>query len=230
MPTVLVTGASRGLGLELARQYAAAGYRVIAACRRPDAAGDLAALGRRVEVHRLDVRDAVQINALAKELAGTPLDLLISNAGVYGPRGLALGALDYDAWEEVLRVNLLGAIRVTEALIENVAAGRDGRGGTLAFLSSRMGSIGANAAGGEYAYRTSKAALNAAVKCLAIDLAPRGIVAVALHPGWVRTDMGGPDAELDVPESVAGLRRVIDGLEAADSGRFLNYDGSEIPW
>jgi len=227
MPTVIITGASRGLGLEFARQYAGEGWRVVAACRRPDQADDLAGIGRGVEVRKLDVRDLVQINALAKGMGGEPVDLLINNAGIYGPRDVALGAIDYEAWEEVLRVNVLGPLRVAESLLENVAASEHKK---MAFLSSRMGSMGENRSGGSYIYRSSKAALNAVVKSLAIDLAPRGIACLALHPGWARTDMGGPEAEVTAHDGVAGLRQVIAAAGPERSGRFVNYDGAAIAW
>jgi len=214
VPTVLITGAGRGLGKELARQYAADGWKVIGTERREQAK------------YGLDVRNRKQIKLLAENLKGEPIDLLFCNAGIYGPRGMSLGRLDYEGWEEVLRVNLLGPAALIEALADNVAA--SGRR-TIAVMSSRLGSI-AEAGGSGLVYATSKAALNALAKGLSVALADRGIIVVALSPGWVRTDMGGEKAPLSPETSVQGLRRVIGDLKREDSGRFLSHDGTEIPW
>lgn len=237
MPTVLITGANRGLGLELARQYAADGWRVLACSRHPDAEA-LVALARErpaTSCHALDVTDAASVAALAAALRGTPVDLLLNVAGVMhrrveaagGASLPAFGGLDYEDWSRVLAVNVLGQARVAEALLENVAASDQKK---IVTLSSELGSVGGNERGGLYAYRSSKAAVNAVMKSMAIDLAPRGIIAVPMHPGWVRTDMGGPKAPLSATESAAGMRRVIAGLTIADSGRFLQWDGRELPW
>ena len=209
MPAALITGASRGLGKELARQYAADGWEVIA-LQRP----------------ALDVTDFPQVSKFASDLKGRPIDLVFCNAGVIGKRGMAPGSFDFASWEEVLRVNLLGAAAVAEALIDNVAASERR---TIAMMSSRLGSI-AESSGMTLPYATSKAALNMLVKGLAATLAARRIIVVALSPGWVRTDMGGAGAPLSPESSVQGLRKVIAGLTQSDSGRFLSHDGSEIPW
>ena len=225
MPTVLIVGASRGIGLELARQYAADGWRVYATCRdagNPGALGEVSGLS----LFSLDVRQAEDIAALRRDLGGTPIDVMIHNAGVFGPRNAGFGSLDTDAWQEVLRVNAIAPLKLAEALIDNVLAG-DRK--VMAFLSSRMGSI-SETSGGEYIYRTSKAALNAGVRSLAVDMGSRGLIAVMFHPGWVQTEMGGPGATVPPPQSVAGLRQVIAGLKPKDNGRFWNYDGEEIPW
>jgi NAD(P)-dependent dehydrogenase (short-subunit alcohol dehydrogenase family) len=214
MPTILITGASRGLGQELARQYAADRWRVIGTERSPKAE------------YRLDVTDAAQIGALAAKLNGTPLDVLFCNAGIIGKRGMALGSFDYAAWQDVLNVNVLGVAAVIEALVENVAASERK---VIAVMSSRLGSI-SESSGMTLPYATSKAALNLLAKGLAATLAPRGIIVVALSPGWVRTDMGGAGAPLSPTASVGGLRKVIAGLKPADSGRFFSHDGSTIPW
>lgn len=237
MPTVLITGANRGLGLELTRQYAAEGWQVVACTRHPDAAGlgDAALRRAGVTVKELDVTDATAIGALARSLDGLPVDVLLNVAGVMGRRGFGadgssipqIGALDYDDWLDVLAVNVLAPARMAEAFVEHVAASEQKK---IITLSSILGSIGANQRGGLYAYRSSKAAVNAVVKSLAIDLAPRGIIAMAMHPGWVRTDMGGPEAPLDAVTSASGMRRVIAELTSQDSGRFLQYDGEELPW
>jgi NAD(P)-dependent dehydrogenase (short-subunit alcohol dehydrogenase family) len=219
--TILITGAGRGLGFELARQYAADGWRVIGTVRSRDAT-----LPAGVERQIADVTHIDHIKALGKKLRGVPLDVLFCNAGISGKRGMALGSFDYASWEEVLRVNLLGAAAVTEALVENVAASERK---VIAMMSSRLGSI-TEGSGMTLPYATSKAALNMLVKGLAATLAPKAVTVVALSPGWVRTDMGGAGAPLAPEASVAGLRRVIAGLRAADSGKFLSYDGTPIPW
>jgi NAD(P)-dependent dehydrogenase (short-subunit alcohol dehydrogenase family) len=231
MPTVLVTGANRGLGLEFARQYAAEGWKVIAACRDPGAAVDLQKLadgsGGSVRVFAINVADGASVKAAASALADEPIDVLLNNAGVGNPPGKTLGALDYPGWLRVLDVNVLGPARVVEALLPNVA-----RGGRklVVTITSRMGSIADNSSGGSYPYRSSKAAVNMVVKSLSLDLAPRGITCVLLHPGWVRTDMGGSGGKLSPAESIAAMRKLIARLGPEDSGKFYNYDGAVIPW
>jgi NAD(P)-dependent dehydrogenase (short-subunit alcohol dehydrogenase family) len=209
MPTALITGAGRGLGKELARQYETEGWRVIGTTRR-----------------EFDVTDFAQIRRFSAGLKGAPIDLLFCNAGISGKRGTSIGSFDYDSWQEVLRVNVLGAAAVAEAFVDNVAASEGKR---IAFMSSRLGSI-AETSGHTLPYASSKAALNMVVKAFSVLLAPRGIVVLALHPGWVRTDMGGAGAPLEPGESVRGLRKVIEGATSADSGRFLSHDGAAIPW
>ena len=221
MSTILVSGAGRGLGLELARQYAADGWRVIGTVRDTKAK-----LPSGVEPQVADVTERKQIAALAKALKDTAFDVLFCNAGIIGKRGMALGSFDYASWEEVLRVNVLGAAALAEALVDNVAASKLK---VIAMMSSRLGSI-TEASGITVPYATSKAALNMLVKGLAANLQTKGVVVVALSPGWVRTDMGGAGAPLAPETSVAGLRQVIAGLKPADSGKFLSYDGTPIPW
>jgi NAD(P)-dependent dehydrogenase (short-subunit alcohol dehydrogenase family) len=226
MPVVVITGASRGLGLEFARQYAADGWRVHACCRTPAAADALAALAGDVSIHALDVTDGKAIAALARDLAGEAVDILINNAGVLG-RQQSLGQIDYLRWEEMMRTNTLAPVAVTEALLP--ALGRAGAA-KVALITSRMGSIADNTSGGFYAYRASKAALNAVGRSLALDLADKGITVLLLHPGWVRTDMGGPEGLIDAPQSVAGLRHLITAAKPGDSGSFTAYDGRALPW
>jgi len=221
MSTILITGAGRGLGHELARQYAEDGWRVIGTVR--DAKAKLPA---EVERQVADVTDPKQVAALGKSLRGAPLDVLFCNAGISGKRGMALGSFDYESWDEVLRVNLLGAAAVAEALLPNILAGERK---VIAMMSSRLGSI-AEASGMTLPYATSKAALNMLVKGLAAQLASRSVIVVALSPGWVRTDMGGASAPLAPQTSAANLRSVIAGLKQGDSGKFLSHDGSPIPW
>jgi NAD(P)-dependent dehydrogenase (short-subunit alcohol dehydrogenase family) len=209
MPTALITGAGRGLGKELARQYAADGSEVIGTMRR-----------------QLEMTDRAQISGFAKQLKGKPIDLLFCNAGIVGKRGMKPGSFDFDSWEEVLRVNLLGPAALADALLDNVAASERR---TIAMMSSRVGSI-SESTGMTLPYATSKAALNMLVKGLAAYLASRGITVVALSPGWVRTDMGGAQAPLTPEVSVRNLRKVISSLKDSDSGKFLSHDGTEIPW
>ena len=231
MSTVLVTGANRGLGLEFARQYAADGWKVYAACRDPDAAQELAQVAAQsdgaIRVLALEVTDTASVRAAAQSLAGEAIDVLINNAGVGSPKKQRLGSLDYAAWARVLDVNTLGPMRVVEAFLDSVAKGSNRK---IVTLTSAMGSIADNGSGGSYAYRSSKAAVNIVMKSLSIDLAPRGITCVVVHPGWVRTAMGGPDGKLTPTESVTALRRRIAGLRPEDTGRFFNYDGKPYPW
>ena len=226
MATVLITGASRGIGLELARAYAADGWRVHAGCRRPEAAEALSGAGGDIHLHRLDVTDAAHIAALAAALASEPLDLLINNAGVLGGEQ-AFGAVDYASWEQTWRTNVIAPYRVVEAFIPHVAA--SGRR-CMAFVSSISGSIASVGRGGGYIYQSSKTALNMVVVNLARDLAGRGITVLALHPGWVRTDMGGAAAPVSPQESIAGMRRVIAESGPERSGTLLDYRGERLPW
>jgi len=231
MLTLLITGANRGLGLEFTRQYAAAGWRVLACCRTPENADKLQALADatqgRVTLHALDVADLSAIDDLAQQLRGTPIDLIINNAGIYPDRNSGFGNIDYDAWMMALLVNTMAPMKIIEAFIPNLEAGQ---GKTVATVSSKMGSLDDNTSGGCYLYRSSKAAVNMVMKSLSLDLASRGIRAVILHPGWVQTDMGGANALINAETSVAGMRKVLDHATAEDSGHFIGYDGTEIAW
>lgn len=181
MPTVLITGANRGIGFELAKQYAAQGWRVHATCREPVEAEALKALAGDVKLHRLDVAMPQQVHDLAKSLGGEAIDLLVNNAGIAAHAKTSIGDMDYGLWEHLFRINVMGPMRVAEALAANVAAS-DRR--IMLFLSSRAGSIADNLSGGRYLYRSSKAALNMVVKSLAIDLIPKRVICAAVHPGW----------------------------------------------
>ena len=227
MPTVLITGANRGLGLEFAKQYAERGWRVLATCRDVERADVLASIKGQVDIYELDITDHDQIKNLAKQLSKESIDLLLNNAGVYGPRPSKLGGVDYESWQEVLYINTMSPLKVCESFRPHVASSNLKK---IAVLSSKMGSISDNQSGSSYVYRSSKAALNAVMKSLSVDLAGHGISVVILHPGWVRTDMGGPGGLINPSESVGGLSKVIDNLNMENSGRFYNYDGKEILW
>ena len=226
MPSVLLTGANRGLALEFARSFANDGWRVHACCRHPEKATALKALSGDIHRYRLDVTDSLQVANLARSLRGEPIDLLLNNAGLIGTPAV-FGKVDYDDWLEVFKVNTMAPLRLAERFIEHVAAGELK---LIANVSSRLGSIAHNEGGGRYIYRSTKAALNMVVKSMAIDLEPRGITVVAFHPGWVRTDMGGPEGDLSTEESVADLRQLVGRLTFEDSGKFFNHDGSLIDW
>lgn len=222
--TVLITGANRGIGLELARQYAAAGWQVIGTARNPDSADELKATG--ADVMQLDVTDANSVSRLAAELGKRPIDLLINNAGIL-PYNEKLAEVDFDDFERVLTVNVTGPVRVTHALIPNVRAGRKKQ---IVNVTSNLGSIAENASGGFYGYRESKAALNMFTRSLAAEFGPDGFICIVMHPGWVRTDMGGPNAPTGVQESVDGIRRVIAGLSRDDNGSFWTFEGKQMAW
>jgi NAD(P)-dependent dehydrogenase (short-subunit alcohol dehydrogenase family) len=234
METVLITGANRGLGLGLARVYREDGWRVIAVARRPS--DELLALeDGMLEVWQRDLTDDDALEDLADSLAGRRLDVLINNAGrMAKPAGTrpgesvqGFGWFDRELLHDVFDINLFTPMRLVELFADRIA--RSGRG-RIVNLSSTLGSIGLNDSGGLYAYRASKAGLNAITRSMAADLAGERVIAVAMHPGWVRTDMGGSKADLDIDTSVRGIKRVVDGLQPADSGRFLAWDGSELPW
>ena len=231
MPSALVTGANRGLGLEFARQYLADGWQVYATCRHPDFASELRHLAEasdyKLRIMALDVTDSASVKAAAAELDGQAIDLLLNNAGVGGARGQTIGNIDYKAWAKVLDVNTMGPMRVSEAFVDHVT--RSERK-LIVTLTSGMGSIADNTSGGAFAYRSSKAAVNMVMRSLAIDLASRGITCVVVNPGWVLTDMGGTHATTTPAESVTRLRRLIETLGPTQSGRFFNHDGREYPW
>lgn len=237
--TVLVTGANRGIGFEIARQYLARGAEVLACCRAPDKAQGLLDLRPRypsLGIFKADMGDFSSLESLAYALKDKKIDLLINNAGSYGPKGIpegksyqTFGAVDYQIWSDILRINLQAPLRMAELFVENVAASA---GKTIVMMSSELGSIAGNiSAGQSYSYRSSKAALNMVTKGLALDLAGRGITVVAMAPGWVRTDMGGRDiAALSPAESVAGQISVLASLQLKDSGSFVDYRGAKLPW
>jgi NAD(P)-dependent dehydrogenase (short-subunit alcohol dehydrogenase family) len=224
---VAITGTNRGIGLEFTRQLLERGDVVEAAAREPSE--ELLRLhdrfGDRLRLHRCEVTDGASVAAFGQAVCHGPLDLLINNAGVLG-EWESLEKMDLGDLLRTVDINAVGPLRVTRAMLPALRSAR----GKVAHLSSRMGSIGDNGSGGAYAYRMSKVALNMAARSMAIDLRPEGIRVVTLHPGWVQTAMGGPEAPTPVDESVRGLLRVIDGLSFEQSGHFLDSNGAEVPW
>jgi NAD(P)-dependent dehydrogenase (short-subunit alcohol dehydrogenase family) len=222
--TVLITGANRGIGLEYARQFAAKGYRVIGTARNPAEAGELAEVADRVEA--LDVADGDSVAALARRLDGLPIDILINNAGIFDRSDTTIDAVDFARLEQTFAVNTFGPLRVTQALMPNLRAGGLKR---IVSMSSQLGSI-ERSTGQWYAYRSSKAALNQINRTLAAELGEAGFVCVVLHPGWVRTDMGGENATHSPEHSVRALIALIEGFSAEDNGQFYDFQGASIPW
>lgn len=234
MSRILITGANRGLGLEFARQYAADGWDVIATSRNPENGGELQQLERKnnkVSLKALDVTSGKSVEALAHTLRGQAIDLLVLNSAIYTRTGNKIGEIDFEGWHEAVETNLFGAIRVAQALLENVAAGKRKQ---ITAISTGMASMQALAStigfGAAYQYRTSKAALNMAMSILAKELEPRGISVVIFDPGWVKTDMGGPNAALTPEQSIGGMRKVLAGNPMELTGKFVGYDGKARAW
>lgn len=234
MPTALITGANRGIGLELARQYAADGWQVLATCRDPAGAAELRELpAEQVELHPLDVTDHRAVDSLAERLAGRPLDLLLNNAGIIGPVPVAehidrqhFGQIDYTLWEQVLRTNTLAPVKLAEALLPNVLAGEQKK---IVTLSSTVGSITERATPA-IAYATSKTAVNKAMTLLAGQLREQGVVVALVCPGYVQTRMDFGTADVTPAVSVAGIRGLIAGFTLDDSGTFRRYNGDTVAW
>lgn len=226
MPVVLITGAARGLGLDFTKQYAAKGWRIHACARNAES---LAGIAGDIQHHALEVTDYAAVKALADKLRSEAVDVLICNAGVGGHRdsnAQDLGTFDAGLWRHIFEVNALAPLMMAEAFADHVARSAQKK---LIAITSVLGSIARNN-GGRYAYRASKTALNMEWSCLATDLGPRGVICVALHPGWVRTDMGGPTATLTIEQSVPSMVEVIDRLKPSDNGRYIQYDGAGLPW
>ena len=230
MTTILITGANRGIGLEFVRQYARESADIIACCRDPAKAKELKSIaegsGAKVRVMALDVSKSDSIAALVRDLKGTPIDILINNAGISGPRQQGADKIDPEGWLETFRVNTVGPVLIAQALHENLRKGREKK---LVAITSMMGST-ENHGGGMYAYRSSKAALNNAMHGLSREWAQEGIAVAILHPGWVRTDMGGKNAAVAPEDSVAGLRRQIANLDLKSSGQYVDYSGAALAW
>ncbi|MGB2816464.1 MAG: SDR family oxidoreductase [Burkholderiaceae bacterium] len=224
MTTVLVIGASRGIGREFVRQYAADGATVIGTARSE--AGQAAVRGEGGEPLSLDVLDSSAVAALGTRLGGRAVDIVIVNAGVYGPRVNALTAPGDDEFDQVMRTNVRAPMQLLSALAPLLTASH----GKTAVVSSKMGSVSMMSSSAGWLYRASKAAVNVAVKAASLEFGPRGVVCVAFHPGWVKTDMGGAGADIDVATSVAGMRRVLAAANESHNGKFLNYGGEQISW
>ena len=235
--TILITGANRGLGLEHTKQALAAGDTVIATARQPDEAAELNALaeqyGDQLQIEKMDAADHTSIEALAKRLGGTPVDVLVNNAGTAGSKwgenieAQSLGGMDYDVWRNILEVNVLGAFKVTAALLPNVLASKRR---IVMMMSSDLGSIQNNTMGLMHGYRTSKTALNQLTRGLSLELKDQNVTVFAMAPGWVKTDIGGDDAHWEAPDSVRRQREVLADITSADSGKFINLKGEEVAW
>lgn len=230
MFTVLITGANRGIGLALTQQYLESGWQVVATCRDPANAGELNRLKKNfsaLDLLTLDVTFPADITSMATHLNGKPIDILINNAGVYGQSSSYFGNTNTELWLEAFKANTIAPMKIMEALVDNVAASEKR---IIASMSSKMGSMDDNGSGGSYVYRSTKAALNAVMVSAAHDLKSKGITAVILHPGWVRTDMGGPNGEISSAESATRLRKILASLSPENAGDFYDIDGSIIPW
>ena len=235
MPNVLITGANRGIGLELTRQYQDDGWHVTAFVRNSsEGLDDVAAKGN-VQVIKADLTDDAALKAAVNEVEAESIDLLINNAGMMGSRKhigtdrawQPFGSFEREEWHEVFDINVFTPLALTELLIDKLRAAESP---VVAMMSSQLGSIDNNLSGGLYVYRASKTAVNAIMKSLAVNLKDDGITAVSLHPGWVQTDMGGPNAQVPVSMSASGLRGVLSKLTLKDSGRFVAFDGKDLPY
>ena len=230
MATVLITGTNRGIGYQFTEDFLLRGDRVLATCRNVESADklrQLATVHSNLEILELDVASAESMGSFPKLLDGKAIDIFINNAGVYGPKNSGFGDLDGPTWASVFQINSIAPVLLTQLIIDNLRNGEDKK---LLYVTSKMGSIEDNSGGNSYIYRSSKSALNSAVKSLSVDLAGEGFKTAVLHPGWVLTDMGGPAALIDTSTSVAGMMGVIDSLGGEQSGSFFNYDGTIIPW
>jgi NAD(P)-dependent dehydrogenase (short-subunit alcohol dehydrogenase family) len=231
MRTILITGANRGIGLQFCKKYSEDGWKVIACCRRPEQSNELIALANcydNLVVESLDISLFEQVDKLANKLSGVPIDILINNAGVYDDNRMnGFGQLDYAKWINSLNINTLGSVKLTEAFLPHI---KQSEKRLIVNISSLMGSISDNGSGGSILYRSSKAALNAAMKSLSIDLKDQRVGVLILHPGWVKTDMGGPNALIDTKTSVDGMCLVIENFNLTQTGSFIRYDGELLPW
>ena len=229
MPCILITGANRGLGLELAKQYYAAGWQVIACSRHPAAVqaglAQVSTTGGKLILQPLEVTAADSIATLSAAISDYSIDILCNNAGIYSDKNLPFGTVQADMWLEVFKINTIAPLMLAQALLAHVERSQRK---LIVNMSSRMGSIADNDSGGGYAYRSSKAALNAITKSMALDL--KGITVVAVHPGWVQTDMGGRHALLTPEHSIQGIKTLLEHLSLNDSGGFFAYDGTPLPW
>ena len=230
MARILITGANRGLGLEFVERYLESGDDVIATYRNEESSFDLINMRderSNLKLLHLDVSSNKSLNSFAENLGDSPIDIFINNAGVYGPRNSSFENVDEENWIPAIKVNAIAPLLLTQLIIKNIRAGTDKK---LIYITSKMGSIDDNKGGGAYVYRSSKTALNAVVKSLSVDLKNENIAVALIHPGWVKTDMGGPNAIIDKDTSVRGMTEVISNLNISSTGNFYNYDGSIITW
>ena len=229
MGTVFITGANRGLGLEFVKEFSEKkDYEVIATCRDPNSSSDLTNLAKsnlKIQLHQLDVSNTKNIQDLSKHLKNKPIDILINNAGIY--RSGSFNSVNKDSWVESFITNTIGPYEVIEYFLPNVLQGREKK---VVSITSKMGSIDDNTSGGSYIYRSSKTALNSMMRSLTHDLKTNDIATMTLHPGWVRTDMGGPGGWIDVKESVSGMINQISNLSLQNTGRYIDYAGKPIKW
>ena len=228
MSTVLVTGANRGIGYEFVKQYSKNNFNVLACCRSAENASELQELAKEVKnikIYELDVGNINIIKNLSQQLRNEKIDVLINNAGIY--RSSTIGNINYDEWMESFRINTIAPYQIVEAFLDQILNSDLKK---VVSITSKMGSIDDNTTGGSYIYRSSKTALNSMMRSLTHDLVDRGIATLTLHPGWVRTDMGGPGGWIDSFESVQGMIREIDKLTIDDSGKYLDYAGKSINW
>ncbi len=228
---ILITGANRGIGLEMVKYATQQGWRVFACCRNPHSAENLFNIAKsssgQVSVHIADMLELSTLQALSYELRNDAIDILINNAGIYGSDKNTFGIVDVDSWQQAFQVNTIAPLKLAEVFFEQLLMGKRK---LLVCMSSKMGSMADNGYGSCYIYRSSKAALNSVVKSLSIDLKNKGIISVALHPGWVKTAMGGVNAEITTHECVEKIFNHLSPLTISDSGRFIDIDGSDIPW
>lgn len=228
MQTVLISGANRGIGLHLVKHFLAAGWRVVATCRQPDSAEALKALaGASLQVLQLEVTDERSVRTLVAALEGCAIDVLINNAGIMGPAQQGVRDMDFDGFLQTLAVNSVAPLRVSAALLPNLKLTQRPR---IITISSQMGAFGLDMGPGHIAYSSSKSAVSKVMQLMAKELAADGIIVCPVHPGWVKTDMGGPNAMLDPADSAAGLFKLIDGLQQQDSGHFWSWEGREHVW
>jgi NAD(P)-dependent dehydrogenase (short-subunit alcohol dehydrogenase family) len=228
--SILITGTNRGIGLEFVKHYLKNNEKVIATYRNKNSAKDLLELKNTTSnlfLVELDVSNPNSINEFASKITDQPIDTFINNAGVFGPRNNEFGNFNAKEWLDVFNINTIAPLLITQKILKNLKLGKNKK---LVFISSKVGSIEENTGGGMYIYRSSKTALNQVIKSLSIDFKDENFIATALHPGWVQTDMGGPNALIDTKTSVKGMAEVIDSLVLKNSGSFYNYDGSSIPW
>jgi NAD(P)-dependent dehydrogenase (short-subunit alcohol dehydrogenase family) len=228
MHTILITGANRGLGLEMVKQYSADGWQVIACCREPEKASELHKLkqNKNIQILQLDVSDTQSIKNLFPQIESQSIDILLNNAGVL-PQDLEFGMTDPQILIDAFKVNTVAPFILAETLFKNIVASKFK---IIANMSSIMGSMELNSSGGYYSYRSTKAALNAITKSMAVDLKKHDVKVVALHPGWAQTDMGGPNATVAPAESVKKIRKILSDLTWVDSGSFIGYDNNRLAW